>query len=199
MSPLFSPSGLVYRYVLAEPGSQPAGAEDHPGLGRGARLQIRAGSCGRFGTRRHGHAVSGPARSPRDIFGYHLTVPAGRRRRWPPTIRMPEGASILRAGSSITCAGLGLIRDTDDIGDIIVGAQRTGPRCASATSATSRSGMLRAWANSASRQTNDDAVEGVILMRRGEQTQNVLQAVREEDGGAEPAHPAAGRQSPAVL
>ena len=33
---------------------------------------------------------------------------------------------------------------------------------------------------------NDDAVEGVILMRRGEQTQNVLRGVEKENRGAQP-------------
>jgi len=40
-------------------------------------------------------------------------------------------------------------------------------------------------------QKNDDAVEGVILMLRGEQTQNVLKGVEAKNGRTEPPDPAA--------
>ncbi len=38
LSPLSSPSGLVYRYVIESPDRSPAGAEDLRGLGDSARL-----------------------------------------------------------------------------------------------------------------------------------------------------------------
>ena len=44
-------------------------------------------------------------------------------------------------------------------------------------SARSRSATRRGWVDSAIPEKNDDAVEGVILMLRGEQTQNVLKGV----------------------
>ena len=48
-------------------------------------------------------------------------------------------------------------------------------------------------------EKNDDAVEGVILMLRGEQTQNVLEGSGSKDRGIEPDDPAAGRQNPSLL
>ena len=48
-------------------------------------------------------------------------------------------------------------------------------------------------------QKNDDAVEGVILMLRGEQTQNVFKGVEAEDRRTEPVGPAAGRQDSSLI
>ena len=48
-------------------------------------------------------------------------------------------------------------------------------------------------------KNNDDAVEGVILMRRGEQTQNVLQGVEQKTERTQPHRSSARRESPSLL
>ncbi len=63
LAPLFSPSGLVYRYVLESPDRTPAGTENHRRLGGGASLPVGSGRGRRFRFRRHHHAVPGAARS----------------------------------------------------------------------------------------------------------------------------------------
>ena len=63
VAPLFSPSGLVYRYVLREPRPLPDGAQDDPGLGAVEGLQVGARRRRRVGLRRPDDAVPGAARS----------------------------------------------------------------------------------------------------------------------------------------
>ena len=71
--------------------------------------------------------------------------------------------------------GIGLVRNTDDIGNIVVGANKGVPiRVRDVGDVTiGHAPRLGEFGF----QKNDDAVEGVILMLRGEQTQNVLKAV----------------------
>ena len=52
MSPLFSPSGLIYRYVLQSPDRSRAGAQDHRGLGARAALSRDPGRRRRLQPRR---------------------------------------------------------------------------------------------------------------------------------------------------
>src|SRR5262249_19452810 len=71
---------------------------------------------------------------------------------------------------------LGLLQNTDDIGQVVVGNNNGVPvRIHDIGQVTigyaPRLGQFGF-------QKNDDAVEGVILMRRGEQTQNVLKGVQ---------------------
>ena len=63
MAPLFSPSGLVYRYVLESPDRTPQELKTIRRLGGRARLSLGAGRGRRFRLWRHRHAVSGAARS----------------------------------------------------------------------------------------------------------------------------------------
>ena len=71
--------------------------------------------------------------------------------------------------------GIGLVRNTDDIGNIVVGANKGVPiRVRDVGEVTiGHAPRLGEFGF----QKNDDAVEGVILMLRGEQTQNVLKGV----------------------
>src|SRR6202034_3859879 len=71
--------------------------------------------------------------------------------------------------------GLGLIRDTSDIGNAVVGSQNGVP--------TRIRDIGQVTIGNAPRlgefgfNKTDDAVEGVIMMRRGEQAQDVLKGV----------------------
>ena len=70
----------------------------------------------------------------------------------------------------------------------------TALRCWSRTSAAWSSASPRASASSAI-EKQDDAVEGVILLRTGEKTQDVLKRVEAKTQRAQRADPAQGRQS----
>ena len=86
------------------------------------------------------------------------------------------------------------MRDEQDIGDVVVGSQNGVPvRVRDVGEVTI--GHAPRLGEFGFNKTND-AVEGVILMRRGEQTQNVLKGVEAKTKAAERAHPAAGRKSP---
>ena len=74
--------------------------------------------------------------------------------------------------------GIGLLRDTKDIGDMVVGENngvpvRVGDIGDVIIGNAPRLGEFGF-------EKNDDAVEGVILMLRGDQTQNVLKGVEAE-------------------
>jgi len=74
--------------------------------------------------------------------------------------------------------GLGLVRDIQDIGNIVVASNNGSP--------VRVQDIGRVTIGHAPRlgefgfENHDDAVEGVILMRRGEQTQNVLKRVEQK-------------------
>ena len=63
MAPLFSPSGLVYRYVLESPDRSPQELKTFEDWVIERAVQTGAGRGGRFRLRRHGDAVPGAARS----------------------------------------------------------------------------------------------------------------------------------------
>ena len=71
--------------------------------------------------------------------------------------------------------GLGLVRNTEDIGDVVVGSNNGVPIRVKDIGQVEIGHAPRL--GQFGYQKNNDAVEGVILMLRGEQTQNVLKAV----------------------
>ena len=114
---------------------------------------------------------------PARLYGYHLTVPQVMQALSANNANT-GGGFYSRAGSSTTCAASAWCANQGywrhrgrpattalpvrvrDVGEVVIGhAPRLG-----------EFGFNK----------NDDAVEGVILMRRGEQTQNVLKGVEEK-------------------
>ena len=95
---------------------------------------------------------------------------------------MPEEDFIRRAGSSITSAAWAWFSNLDDIGNIIVASNKGTPiRIKDVGEVTiGNAPRLGQFGFQTHESNNNDAVEGVILMRRGEQTQNVLKAVQEK-------------------
>ena len=176
MAPLFSPSGLVYRYVLESPDRSPQelktiedwvverayksvpGVADDSGLG-GETMQYQV--------------LLDPAR----LYGYHLTVPqvitalANNNSN-------AGGGFYSQGGQFYYVRGLGLVRDTEDIGNIIVGASKGVPVRVRDIGQVVIGHAPRLGQFGFNR--TDDAVEGVILMRRGEQTQTVLAGVQKK-------------------
>src|SRR5215475_14812558 len=173
LAPLFSPSGLVYRYVLESPDRTPqelktiqdwvlerayksvAGVADDSGFG-GTVMQYQV--------------LLDPAR----VYSYHMTVPQVIQ-ALTNNNGNTGGGFYSQGGQFYYVRGVGLVRDTKDIADIVVGSNHGAPiRVAD---------IGQVVIGNAPRlgefgfQKKDDAVEGVILMRRGEQTQEVLKGV----------------------
>ena len=85
------------------------------------------------------------------------------------------GGFYSQGGQFYYVRGLGLARDTKDIGNIVVASNNGAP-----VRVRDVGDVVIGHAPRLGEfgfQKNDDAVEGVILMRRGEQTQNVLKGV----------------------
>src|SRR5271157_3121749 len=176
LSPLFSPSGLVYRYVLESPDRSPQELktiEDWVVERAYRSVHGVADDSGFGGTVMQYQVLLDPAR----LYGYHLTVPQ---------VMTALGANNSNAGGGFYSQGgqfyyvrgIGLVRNTSDIGNIVVGSNNGVPIRIKdigdvGVGHAPRLGQFGF-------QKNDDAVEGVILMLRGEQTQNVLKAVQEK-------------------
>src|ERR1700728_2531440 len=173
LAPLFSPSGLVYRYVLESPDRSPQELktiEDWV-IERAYRsVHGVADDSGFGGTVMQYQVLLDPAR----IYGYHLTIPQVTAALSANNANA-GGGFYSQGGQFYYVRGIGLVRNTDDIGNVVVGANKGVPiRVRDVGDVTvGHAPRLGEFGF----QKNDDAVEGVILMLRGQQTQNVLKGV----------------------
>jgi heavy metal efflux system protein len=173
MAPLFSPSGLVYRYVLESPDRSPQELktiEDWVVERAYRSVHGVADDSGFGGTVMQYQVLLDPAR----IYGYHLTVPQVLA-ALSANNSNAGGGFYSQGGQFYYVRGIGLVRSTSDIGNIVVGSSNGVPIRIKdigdvVIGHAPRLGQFGF-------QKNDDAVEGVILMLRGEQTQNVLKGV----------------------
>ena len=173
LAPLSSPSGLVYRYVIESPDRTPQELKTYedwvieraykavPGV---------ADDSGFGGTVMQYQVLLDPAR----LYGYHITVPQIIQQL---SINNANagGGFYSQGGQFYYVRGLGLLRDTADIGNVIVGSQNGVP-----VHIRDVGGVVIGHAPRLGEfgfNNTDDAVEGVILMLRGQQTQNVLRGV----------------------
>ncbi len=173
LSPLASPSGLVYRYVLQSPDrtaqelkvyedwvierqyKQVAGVADDSGFG-GTTMQYQV------------------LLDPAKIYAYHITVPTIIQ-QLSVNNSNAGGGFYAQGGQTYNVRGLGLMRDTSDIGNVIVGSQKGVPVRVQDIGQVTIGSAPRLGEFGFNK--TDDAVEGVIMMRRGEQTQDVLKGV----------------------
>jgi cobalt-zinc-cadmium resistance protein CzcA len=173
MAPLFSPSGLVYRYVLESPDRSPQELktyEDWVIERQYKQVPGVADDSGFGGTVMQYQVLLDPAR----LYGYHVTVPQVIAQLGINNANT-GGGFYSQGGQFYYVRGLGLIRDQADIGSVIVGNQNGVPvrvRDIGEVTIGHAPRLGEFGFNKA-----DDAVEGVILMRRGEQTQTVLKGV----------------------
>jgi cobalt-zinc-cadmium resistance protein CzcA len=176
MAPLFSPSGLVYRYVLESPDRSPMELktyEDWVIEREYKQVPGVADDSGFGGTVMQYQVLLDPAR----LYGYHITVPQVVSQLGINNANT-GGGFYSQGGQFYYVRGLGLIRDQADINSVIVGNQNGVPvRVRDIGDVTI--GHAPRLGEFGFNKT-DDAVEGVILMRRGEQTQNVLKGVEEK-------------------
>src|SRR6202789_3530924 len=173
LAPLASPSGLVYRYVIESPDRTPQELkvyEDWVIEREYKQVPGVADDSGFGGTVMQYQVLLDPAR----LYAYHIPVPTVLQ-QLSVNNSNAGGGFYSQGGQFYYVRGLGLVRDTRDIGDVIVGAQNGVPvRIRDIGDVTigsaPRLGEFGFY-------KKDDAVEGVIMMRRGEQTQNVLKGV----------------------
>ncbi len=176
LAPLSSPSGLVYRYVLESPDRSPQQLktiEDWVVEPAFKSVPGVADDSGFGGTVMQYQVLLDPTK----IYNYHIP--------------MPQVISALAANNSnagggfytqgsqfFYVRGLGLVTKTEDIGDIVVGNNNGIPVRIRDIGEVTIGNAPRL--GEFGFQKNDDSVEGVILMLRGEQTQNVLKGVEKK-------------------
>ncbi len=170
LSPLFSPSGLIYRYVLQSTDRTPQelktiddwvinrkfravpGVADDSGLG-GTVMQYQV------------------LLDPNKLFAYGITVPQVVQQLGGNNANA-GGGFISQGGQFYYIRGLGLVRDTADIGNIVLNVHNGIPVYVRDVAEVRIDHAVRLGQFGFMRQ--DEAVEGVILMRTGEQAQVVL-------------------------
>src|SRR3984957_18335976 len=183
MAPLFSPSGLVYRYVIESPDRSPMelhtfedwiierayrsvpGVADDSGFG-GPTIQY--------------HVLLDPVK----LYNYHLPVVQVLNALTANNANT-GGGFYSQGGQFYYVRGLGLVKTTDDIGEVVVGSGNGVPIRVKdigrvVVGNAPRLGIFGFQDKGEKGKDNPDAVEGVILMRRGEQTQNVLEGVEKK-------------------
>ena len=176
MAPLFSPSGLVYRYVIDSPdrSAQELHTIEAWVLERAYRsVPGVADDSGFGGPTMEYHVLLDPVK----LNNFHLsvvTVIAALTANNANT----GGGFYTQGGQFYYVRGIGLLTGTADIGEVVVGSNNGVPiRIKDVGSVqighAPRLGIF-------GYEKNDDAVEGVILMRTGEQAQTVLRGVEKK-------------------
>ncbi|HEV3220053.1 MAG TPA: CusA/CzcA family heavy metal efflux RND transporter [Candidatus Acidoferrales bacterium] len=180
MSPLFSPSGLVYRYVLESPDRSPQ--ELHTIEAWIVERQYRsvhgvADDSGFGGPTMEYHVNLDPAR----LYNYHIPVVQVLSQLTANNANT-GGGFYSQGGQFYYVRGLGLLKSVEDIGEVVVGSSNGVPvRIKDIGSVDiGHAPRLGIFGFQDIKKNNDDAVEGVILMLRGEQTQNVLKGVEKK-------------------
>jgi heavy metal efflux system protein len=175
MAPLFSPSGLVYRYVLESPDRSPQELKTFEDwvIARAYRqVPGVADDSGFGGTTMQYQVLLDPAR----IYSYHVSV-AQVLAALSANNSNAGGGFYSQGGQFYYVRGIGLVQTTEDIGNVVVGSNNGVPLRVRDVGEVTIGYAPRL--GEFGFQKDDDAVEGVILMRRGEQTQNVLKGVEQ--------------------
>ncbi len=173
ISPLFSPSGLIYRYVLQSPDRSPQELktiEDWVLERRYRAIPGVADDSGFGGTTMQYQVLLDPGR----LFAQGVSVPQVMQQLAANNANA-GGGFFSQGGQFYYVRGLGLVRTTGDIGDIVVAARGGIPIRVRDVGdvVTGHAPRLGEFGY----RDQDDAVEGVILMRTGEQAQVVLKKV----------------------
>jgi heavy metal efflux system protein len=176
LAPLSSPSGLVYRYVLESPDRSPQELktfEDWVIEREYKQVRGVADDSGFGGTVMQYQVLLDPAR----LYGYHITVPQVLQQLSVNNANT-GGGFYSQGGQFYYVRGLGLIKDEADIGSVIIGSQNGVPVHVRDVGEVAIGHAPRLGQFGFNK--NDDAVEGVIMMLRGDQTQNVLKGVEQK-------------------
>ena len=180
MAPLFSPSGLVYRYVLESPDRSPMELHTYENwiIERAYKSVPGVADDSGFGGPTMEYQV---LLDPVKLYNYHL-----------PVVQVVTalnannsntgGGFYSQGGQFYYVRGLGLVKSTEDIGEVVVGSSSGVPIRIKDVGRVEigHAPRLGIFGFQTKQKKDDDAVEGVILMRRGEQTQNVLEGVEKK-------------------
>src|SRR5215475_2274657 len=180
MAPLFSPSGLVYRYVIESPDRSPMELHTMEDwiIERAYRsVPGVADDSGFGGPTMEYHVLLDPVK----LYNYHLPV-AQVLSALNANNANTGGGFYTQGGQFYYVRGLGLVKNTDDIGQVVVASLNGVPVRIKDIGRVEigHAPRLGIFGFQSKQKSNDDAVEGVILMRRGEQTQNVLEGVEKK-------------------
>ncbi|HKS83060.1 MAG TPA: CusA/CzcA family heavy metal efflux RND transporter [Candidatus Acidoferrales bacterium] len=176
LAPLSSPSGLVYRYVIESPDRTPQDLKTYEDwVIEREYKQVRgvADDSGFGGTVMQYQVLLDPAK----LYSYHITVPQVINQLAANNANA-GGGFYSQGGQFYYVRGIGLVRDEADIGNIIIGSQNGVPVRVKDIGEVTIGHAPRLGEFGFNK--TDDAVEGVIMMLRGEQTQNVLQGVEQK-------------------
>ncbi len=174
LSPLFSPSGLIYRYVLQSPDRTPQELktlEDWVLERRYRAIEGVADDSGFGGTTMQYQVLLNPDK----LFAYGVNI-AQLSQQLSSNNSNAGGSFYSQGGQFYYIRGLGLVRNTEDIGNIVVAAHNGIPVYVRDIAKVEIGHAIRLGQFGYMKQ--DEAVEGVILMRVGEQAQQVLDRVR---------------------
>ncbi len=173
LSPLYSPSGLIYRYVLQSPDRSPQDLkvlEDWVLERHYRSIQGVADDSGFGGTTMQYQVLL----DPNKLFAYGVSVPQIFQQLGNNNANA-GGGFYTQGGQFYYIRGLGLVRNTEDIGNIIV-QEKNGIPVRIRDLSQVRIGFAPRLGQFGYMH-QDEAVEGVILMRVGEQAQVILKRV----------------------
>jgi cobalt-zinc-cadmium resistance protein CzcA len=173
LSPMFSPSGLIYRYVLQSPDRSPQELKtiDDWVVERQYRaVQGVADDSGLGGTTMQYQVLL----DPNKLLSYGVSVPQIVQQLGNNNANA-GGGFYTSGGQFYYVRGLGLVRNPEDIGNIVIATHNGIPTFLHDVAKVEIGHAVRLGQFGFRNQ--DDAVEGVILMRVGEQAQVVLNNV----------------------
>jgi cobalt-zinc-cadmium resistance protein CzcA len=180
MDALFSPSGLVYRYVIESPDRSPMELHTYEDwiIERAYRSVPGVADDSGFGGPTMQYQV---LLDPAKLYNFHLPV-VQVISALSANNANTGGGFYTQGGQFYYVRGLGLMKSTDDIGEVVVGSNNGVPIRVKDIGRVEigNAPRLGIFGFQEKAKNNDDAVEGVILMRRGEQTQNVLAGVEKK-------------------
>src|SRR5580658_5704392 len=175
LSPLFSPSGLIYRYVIQSPDRSPQDLktiEDWVLERHYRSIQGVADDSGFGGTTMQYQVLL----DPNKLFAYGVSVPQVFQQVTNNNSNA-GGGFYSQGGQFFYIRGLGLVKQTEDIRNIIVAENHGTPVTVKDVAEVEIGHAPRLGQFGYMKQ--DEAVEGVILMRVGEQAQVILKKVEE--------------------
>jgi cobalt-zinc-cadmium resistance protein CzcA len=176
MSPLYSPSGLIYRYVVQSPDRTPQQLKTIQDwiLARAYRaVPGVAGDSGMGGTTMQYQVLL----NPNKLLTYGISVDQVSQQLQQNNSN--AGGGCYQQGVQMYyIRGLGLARDTQDIGNIVLATHNGTPIYVRDLAKVEIGHAPRLGEFGYMHQ--NDAVEGVIMMRLGQQAQTVLKRVEQE-------------------
>jgi cobalt-zinc-cadmium resistance protein CzcA len=173
VSPLFSPSGLIYRYVLVSSDRTPQELKtiEQWMLERRYRAVPGVADDSSLGGTTMQYQVK---LNPYRLFSRGVTVPQIFQ-QLSTNNSNAGGGFYSQGGQFYYIRGLGLVKTTEDIGNVVVATNNGIPTYVKDVAKVEIGDAVRLGEFGYMKQ--DDAVEGVILMRVGEQAQVVLKRV----------------------